>query len=85
MQTRELEVCKFCYQFIANADLTSLDFHYSTGEADQRAIDIFAGVERLTKDGSFLVPLSEVRGDEGDCECCEEKEDLLFSCSVVKV
>jgi hypothetical protein len=42
--THELDVCTDCIMFIANGDLTGLDYHYGE-QADERKAEIIAGVE----------------------------------------
>lgn len=43
----DLWLCDDCTQAAVNGDLTSLDYHYSPDEADERLAEIQHGLERL--------------------------------------
>jgi len=71
----DLSVCVDCAMFIANGDLTGLDYAFDEKEADERQAAILAGISKETKAGGHWV----MSGDENEessfsrsaCDCCD--------------
>lgn len=69
----DVRLCADCVQPAVNGDFTSLDYHYSAREADERMSAITAGLEAL----GYITPWADDDGDHDEdefssrpCECC---------------
>lgn len=66
----EFMVCEECLGFIANDDLTSLDFHYSKKESDRREREIRAGVAQAGGDICSGDSKKNQEFSQSACKCC---------------
>ncbi len=70
----KIEVCEDCLMPIMYGDFTGLDYYYSPEEADARADEIEAGMDRLSERGALVN--SDLHGAEFSkfpCQCCGSK------------
>lgn len=70
----KIEVCSDCLSPIMYGDFTELDYYYSSDEADARAAEIEAGMNKLSERGALVN--SDLDGAEFSkfpCECCGSK------------
>ena len=68
-------VCQDCFLIIATGDATSLDYHYSEDEADQRLADIEAGIDALVDGHDWIGPgdsEAAIEFSRSACDCCDE-------------
>lgn len=71
-KTIDIVICDLCAQYIANGDISPVDYHYSGVEAEEKANAIQQGEERITEGhGRIHVDsdsLTEYRSY--GCDCC---------------
>lgn len=67
-------VCVDCCQWLANADASSLDFHYDESEARERLAEIQGGERDIIETTGGHIVCGNIEDDEEfsrrACDCC---------------
>jgi len=68
-------VCVDCAMFIANDDLSRLDYHFLPDEAEQREIAIRNSVQHQINQGNHIVMRNsddDIEFSKSPCDCCAD-------------
>lgn len=68
-----IHACDDCHAYLANGDMTYLDYHYAEAKANERMQAIIAGERFYTENGSIIVigdSANDIEFAVKPCTCC---------------